>query len=593
MSQNTIQNRGDISKYILFILVLMIFKSALFATTIPTRENVAKLYVATFNRAPDSLGLDYWVDGSGLNLEEIAQSFFDQTETKQTYPDNTTYSEFVQSVYQNLFNREADKAGEDYWVSELNKGSFSKNSFILAVINGALDSEDGNDATTLDNKTDVGLAFADAGLSDIEDASNIMVGVTDDEQTVTQALTNYNITNDDEANSQEESSLFLTYKVVDTNQQKCFSSSSGSEIECLDVGYDADYSTNTPSYTINGDETVTDNISTLSWQQTSDTNGDGVIDVDDKMSQSDAISYCSSLSLGGYDDWRLPDIKSMYSLIDFSGKDVSGYDTTDTSSLTPFIDTNVFEFGYGDTNADERIIDAQWATTTNYVSTTMNGDETMFGVNLADGRIKGYPLEMQGSDKLFYVQCIRGNEDYGQNNFTDNGDDTITDNATGLMWQKYDNAQAVSFDDAISYCESSTTAGYSDWKLPDAKELQSIVDYTRSPDTTSSAAIDEIFNATQITNEEGYADYGFYWSSTTHENMTDGSSAVYVSFGRALGYMNGEWLDVHGAGAQRSDPKDIDALNTNDPAYVIVDGAITHGPQGDVVRGLNFARCVR
>jgi hypothetical protein len=221
----------------------------------------------------------------------------------------------------------------------------------------------------------------------------------------------------------------------------------------------------------------------------------------------------------------------------------------------------------------------------------MHGDETMFGVNLADGRIKGYPLAMQGSDKLFYVQCVRSNTEYGTNSFVDNGDETITDSATKLMWQKQDSSETLSFDEAISYCENLTLADHTDWKLPDAKELHTIVDYTRSPDTTDSPAISTIFESTRITNEEGVDDYGFYWSSTTHQNMIDGKSAVYFSFGRALGYMSGEWLDVHGAGAQRSDPKDITTANKSE--YTQVDSAYTHGPQGDVIRGKNFARCVR
>ena len=51
-----------------------------------TREQVAELYVATFNRAPDAEGLDYWVNASGLTIEGIAQSFFDQPETQAKYP---------------------------------------------------------------------------------------------------------------------------------------------------------------------------------------------------------------------------------------------------------------------------------------------------------------------------------------------------------------------------------------------------------------------------------------------------------------------------------------------------------------------------
>ena len=75
----------------------------------------------------------------------------------------------------------------------------------------------------------------------------------------------------------------------------------------------------------------------------------------------------------------------------------------------------------------------------------MNGEETMFGVNFADGRIKGYGLKDPRSrtDKTFYVLCVRGNKQYGQNQFVDNGDGTITDRATGLTWMKQDSDHLI------------------------------------------------------------------------------------------------------------------------------------------------------
>jgi hypothetical protein len=156
--------------------------------------------------------------------------------------------------------------------------------------------------------------------------------------------------------------------------------------------------------------------------------------------------------------------------------------------------------------------------------------------------------------------------------------------------------------------------------MPSVNELQSIVDYTRSPDTTDSAAIDPLFNCTQISNEDGQPDYPFYWSSTTHGGFMGGGNAMYIAFGRAGGCMSFRALaggrpgrpggfgrggsgqdgpprtgrlagdegdyqfsDVHGAGAQRSDPK---AGNASDFLH-------GRGPQGDVIRILNFVRLVR
>jgi hypothetical protein len=79
----------------------------------------------------------------------------------------------------------------------------------------------------------------------------------------------------------------------------------------------------------------------------------------------------------------------------------------------------------------ERIIDSQFATSSLYVGYTEFGSgDLMFGVNFADGRIKGYPTgHMPGQEdgKLFYVLYVRGNEEYGKNNFVDNGDGTVTD----------------------------------------------------------------------------------------------------------------------------------------------------------------------
>ncbi|MCI5223663.1 MAG: DUF1566 domain-containing protein [Candidatus Electrothrix sp. AR4] len=383
------------------------------------------------------------------------------------------------------------------------------------------------------------------------------------------------------------------YTVVDTGQTSCFGldnaiscPSAGSDF----FGQDAQYDGKTPSYTDNGNGTIMDNNTGLQWQQTSDSDGDGIIDYNDKMNQAQANSYCQNLVLANQDDWRLPDIKTLYSLIDFSGEDVSGQ----TTGSQPFINTDYFAFSYGDTDADERLIDAQWATTSDYVSTVMGGNPAMFGVNFADGRIKGY-----GPTKMFYVQCVRGDETYGTNSLQGNGDGTVSDQGTELMWQQEDNAAGVDWNTALTTCENADTGGYTDWRLPNAKELHSIVDYTRSPDTTNSAALDPLFSATAITNEGGQADYGFYWSSTTHKTANGmGAGADYIAFGRAMGYMNARWLDVHGAGAQRSDPKEQKDIGDFDPSYAQAPTsqggwAIIHGPQGDVVRMLNYVRCVR
>jgi hypothetical protein len=385
----------------------------------------------------------------------------------------------------------------------------------------------------------------------------------------------------------------LSYPLVDTGQVAFYDTESEiaepAEGEAF-YGQDAAYDGYQPSYTDNGDGTVSDNITGLVWLHSGDTDGDGDTDAADKLSYSAAGTYCEDLSYAGYDDWQLPAIKQLYSLINFSGIDPSGYEGTDTSGLAPFIDTDYFEFAYGDRDANERIIDSQYASSNMYVGDAF--EDLLFGVNFADGRLKGYGLSLFGQDKTFTVACIQENDTYGVNDFSDNDDGTVTDRATGLMWAQDDSSadapDGLNWEEALAYVEAQDAAnylGYSDWRLPNVKELQSIVDYDRSPDTTDSAAIDPLFNATAITNEADETDYASYWSSTTHANWTDtpGSAGAYVSFGRAMGYMNGTWSDVHGAGAQRSDPK------AGDPA----DYPTGRGPQGDAIRIYNTVRLVR
>ncbi len=379
--------------------------------------------------------------------------------------------------------------------------------------------------------------------------------------------------------------LAYSYSIVDTDQFECYGSNSGAEVGCSNAGYDGDYAGYQPSYDVSADGlSVADDVTGLIWTQSPDTDGDGDVDSSDKKTQTSAVTYCANLSTGGY-VWRLPTIKQLFSLILFTGRDPSGFSGTDTSLLTPFIDAS-FARAFGDTAAGERIIDGQYVTTTNYLSTTMYGNATMFGVNFVDGRIKGYPV----NGKEFYVLCVTGNEEYGINDYVYNSDATISDNATGLMWEEFDSA-STDWDDAISTCESSVTGTHIDWRLPNVKELQSIVDYTRSPDTDASAAIDPIFSSSSLVNEGGSLDWGYYWASTTHANMNNGRNGTYVSFGRALGYFQSGVTDVHGAGAQRSNDKlDISSMDT---ANVGFGDFYYFGPQGDIGRLDNKVRCVR
>jgi len=376
-----------------------------------------------------------------------------------------------------------------------------------------------------------------------------------------------------------------TYKIVGTGQTKYYNNTgeitSPAKGEAY-YGQAAFYPGNIPSYTDNGDGTITDNVTSLMW----------VKDRGSLISWSNAIEGASTNRTAGYSDWRMPTIKELYSLIQFSG--VNGPDNTVVTGFVPFINTTYFGFAYGaggSSSTGERIIDCQDWSANKYVSTVMGNQPAIFGVNFADGRIKGYNelIPNTGAKNTKYVRYVRGNPNYGKNNFKDNGDNSVTDLATTLMWSKDDSKIGLDWPGALAWVQAQNAAnylGHNDWRLPDSKELESIVDYTRSPSTTNSPAIDvTFFNTTSITNEAGQTDYPYVWTSSVLIDGGPNPSGIYISFGRAMGYMSvfGGWVDVHGAGTQKSD------LMVGNPANY----PSGRGPQGDAIRIYNYVRLVR
>lgn len=371
------------------------------------------------------------------------------------------------------------------------------------------------------------------------------------------------------------------YPVVSTMQDRCYDNTSG--IACPQPGKpffgQLSGKSAAASYQDNGDGTVSDRVTGLMWAKAPV----------QRTTFDDAARLAAASRLGGHSDWRVPTIRELYSLIDFRG----GFDRTPARSR-PYIDTRVFTFSYGpgeglgDAAQGQRPIDVQEWSSTRYVGKTLKNVQTIFGVNFADGRIKGYPLmdpanRMQTPNRL-NLRLVRG-PIYGINDFAVQAD-TVIDHATGLIWQRRDDGSARTWEEALQYCSSLTLEGRSDWRLPDAKELHTIVDYTRIPAISSSFVLSD--------------PKAYFWTSTTHLEgpppsdgqprpfSKAGELAVYFAFGPALGWMEvppgsgqSDWYDVHGAGAQRSDPK---VLSTRFPTGF--------GPQGDDVRGRNYVRCV-
>ncbi|MCB1174307.1 MAG: DUF1566 domain-containing protein, partial [Leptospiraceae bacterium] len=178
------------------------------------------------------------------------------------------------------------------------------------------------------------------------------------------------------------SSSARSYAVVDTGQSNCYGIDGSGAISCPGSGsayggQDASYTGLAASYTDNGNGTVTDHQTGLMWQKSFQ-----------RLSWEDAMNAAASDTTGGYTDWRVPTIKELYSLMNFDG--VTG--TADPSSSSApadavaYLDTSVFDFEYP---SDARYIDAQYISATSYTSTVFNGQAAFFGVNFADGRIKG------------------------------------------------------------------------------------------------------------------------------------------------------------------------------------------------------------
>ncbi len=202
--------------------------------------------------------------------------------------------------------------------------------------------------------------------------------------------------------------------IVDTGQNTCYGNNG--LIQCPRPGQafhgqDAQHISQAPRYRDNGDGTVTDLNTGLMWSKGLDGR---------KVTPEQAERIAAKMSLGGHSDWRVPNIKELYTLMDFRGctgrPGRSGFGRVPDDAI-PYINTDYFDFAYGDIASGERFIDAQWLSATRYVSTTMGHMETVFGVNFADSRIKGYGYRKKGTqrvDKTFYARYVRG-EDIQEN----------------------------------------------------------------------------------------------------------------------------------------------------------------------------------
>jgi hypothetical protein len=267
------------------------------------------------------------------------------------------------------------------------------------------------------------------------------------------------------------------------------------------------------SFTDNSNGTVMDNNTGLMWQEEDDGiaynwyQANGTFDATYNPSSQ---NVCGSLTLGDHSDWRLPTRKELMSIVDY-GIPCPG----PTIDMTYFPNTKSSYY---------------WTSTPyiNYWTFPPYLDYT-FGWALVF-----FEGDVFCVDKYqdFYVRCVRGGQ-YPSRNLIDNGNGTITDNATGLIWQQ-EWQRYMAWGSALSYCKGLSLGGRSDWRLPNIRELDS------------------------LTGDGEYYAYCGYWSSTT--NVCDPNNAwheCYQSVGNGVKQYNTMYARCVRGGETPSDGSSI------------------------------------
>ena len=266
-------------------------------------------------------------------------------------------------------------------------------------------------------------------------------------------------------------------------------------------------------------EIVTDHVTGLMWQDDADAknvkkqwltdaNYDTCKDNNASAACSDTggdtvATYCASLNLGGYTDWRVPSADELAGILDYGRNN-------------PSIDPTF-----------------QNTSTSHYWSATEHTSHTdAWYVNFYQGYVRYTDLFSNKSSKR-YVRCVRGEEHNTSDRFVTNGD-VILDNITGLRWQDNTDTEEkeLSWQAAIEYCESLSLCGKDNWRLPNINELKSIIDYTRgnpaiAPEFTHVGfgfLSREYWSSTGLTSDENRA-----WSIGFIHGMTNTYSKIPIS----------------------------------------------------------------
>lgn len=291
----------------------------------------------------------------------------------------------------------------------------------------------------------------------------------------------------------------------DTGQTLCYDGVDPfGVIACSGTGQDGAYPSNQMNFTLSSGM-ITDNNTGLVWQQQDDGNAYNwyqAAGVYHATYNADSSSVCAAQNLGGHSDWRLPHMKELMSIIDYA-----------VAYPGPAADPI---FGAAQAN--------YWSASSYLVGPPGNAWILDFGSGTVNAYLKSFAA---------HVRCVRGGL-LAVGAYADNYDHTaVTDNGIGLMWQKVGlTGQTTTWNQALAYCEDLALGGYSDWRLPNIKELATVID-----ESGSSNRLVNIFFF------PGMSPYHL-WSSTTYASATQSARVVYIADGSVGASNKGNHNDV-------------------------------------------------
>ena len=264
------------------------------------------------------------------------------------------------------------------------------------------------------------------------------------------------------------------------------------------LGEDSDYTINAPSYADNGDGTITDKVTGLMWQKVD--NGESTWE--------NAATRAGSVTTGGFTDWRLPTPTELFSIVN--------HNLGNPAALNPTF------FPSHPAGAAE-----YWWSSDSY-----GADATKVWCVNAGGGMGPKPKSettSAGGTLRYHARYVRGAKPTNGHNYRNNLDGTVTDLDTGLMWAQVP-GPAVNWQGALVYAENLALAGFTDWRLPNIKELQSLVDLTLTTATTAAAAVSPV---NRVLFPSATTPATAYWSSTALRGGGNSAptSAWLVEFG--------------------------------------------------------------